>query len=104
MGFGPSGGRELETPGAGDTGEGRWAECGPHSSHQVAALQHLPTAGAGSGSGSRESNGFFIFSYAALQNDATIGAVIFKGQMQKTHRVEKCRSMVPFANRFPRES
>lgn len=32
----------------------------------------------GWGSGSREGNGFFISSYAALRNDATICAVIFK--------------------------
>lgn len=54
MGYGPSGGRELETPGADDAGEGRWVECGPpprgHSSFQVPALQILHTAiGVGGG-------------------------------------------------------
>lgn len=56
---------------------------------------------------SSEFGGFFppfSFWYIALQNDAAICAVIFKQQMLWTHKVEESGKMMPFANRFSRES
>lgn len=46
------------------------------------ALEILNTAWGWWGNRSRETNGFFIFFYVALQNDGTICAVIFKEQMR----------------------